>query len=122
MCFYLLSQKTPLLSPLHLHALELKDTQKTHKFLQCDLSRRVGQQHNIPLFTAQVFNIKHVCKVNIQMLTCLKVAKRLEQEVAGNINNFKRPSLHGDIYRVQRGGGGDPCRNAFITMGYAGQS
>lgn len=35
------------------------------------------------------------------MLTWLKFAKRLEQEVAGNINNFKRPSLHSDIYRVR---------------------
>lgn len=34
----------------------------------------VVQQHNIPLFTAQVVNIKHVCKVNIQMLTWLKFA------------------------------------------------
>lgn len=37
------------------------------------------------------------------MFTRLKFAKQLEQGVAGNINNFKRPSLHCDIYRVQRG-------------------
>lgn len=37
------------------------------------------------------------------MLTWLKFTKQLEQEVAGNINNFKRPSLHSDIYRVRWG-------------------
>lgn len=56
------------------------------------------------------------------MLTWLKFVKPVEQEVAGNINKFKRPLLHGDIYRVQ----GEPQERLqpppFITTGYAGQS
>lgn len=37
------------------------------------------------------------------MFTPLKFAKQLEEGIAGNINNFKRPLLLCDIYRVQRG-------------------
>jgi len=71
----------------------------------------------VPLFAAQVFNIKHVCKVNTEVLTCLRFAKRLEQEVTGNINNFKRPSLHSDIYRVGGGGGGTPPPPPYTSLG-----
>lgn len=54
-------------------------------------------------FTAPSVDIGHVWKVNVQMLTELKFANR-DKRVPGNINNFKRPSLRLDIYRV--GGGG----------------
>lgn len=58
---------------------------------------------NSHLFTAPSVYIVHVWKVNVQMLTELKFAYR-DKRVPGNINNFKRPSLRLDIYRV--GGGG----------------
>lgn len=58
---------------------------------------------DVHLFTAQLVDISHVWKVSVQMLTGLKFANR-DKRVVGNINNFKRPSLCVDIYRVRGGG------------------
>lgn len=73
--------------------------------------------------SVQPVDISHVWKVSVQMLTGLKFANR-HKRVARNINNFKRPSLRVDIYRVRGGGGGDPGTpsTSLVAKGYAGQS
>lgn len=49
--------------------------------------------------------LQHECVQSQHLNVDLGEICQVEQEVAGNINNFKRPSLHGDIYRVLGGGG-----------------